>query len=35
MRVQDWTNTGFFVACLQAIQAVKIARKQAPTLKPG
>jgi hypothetical protein len=25
----------FFVACLQAIQAVKIARKQAPALKPG
>jgi hypothetical protein len=25
----------FFVACLQAIQDLKIARKQAPTLKPG
>jgi len=35
MRVQDWTIIGFFVASLQAIQDVKIARKQAPTLKPG
>ena len=30
MRFQDWTNTGF-VACLQAIQDAKIARKRAPT----
>jgi len=28
-------RTPFFFACLQAIQDVKIARKQAPTLKPG
>jgi hypothetical protein len=28
-------RTPVFVACLQAIQDVKIARKQAPNLKPG
>ena len=34
MRVQDWTNTGF-CRLLAGDSGCKIARKQAPTLKPG